>query len=62
MNTPKTIQTLTSSINYEISAIQDATRDGDHPISKAKAIDLLTTLERALEKINADIKKDEAEL
>ena len=57
--TPKTIQTLTSSINYEIAQIQDATRDGDFPASKAKAIDLLTTLEDALEKINADIKKDE---
>ena len=57
--TPKSIQTLTSSINYEIAQIVDATRDGDHPVSKAKAIDLLTTLEDALEKINADIKKDE---
>ena len=60
--TPKEINTLAESINHEIDLIQDATRDGDHPVSKAKAIDLLTTLEDALEKINADIKKDEAEL
>ena len=61
MSENKTLSALLGSIQYEIAVIQDATRDGDNPKAKKRAIRLMTALEGELEDISADIINDEAE-